>query len=113
MWYPPKKNCNLFNTDKYYESLVNAFVNGEEADDIQTENAYYGLKLTKTFVCKSAADLYDFTGDGEVDMLDLIRQKNIALGKASSAGPNPDLDDSGNVDATDLIFFKKYLFKTI
>lgn len=104
------KGDYLFNY-KYYESLVNAFVNGEEADEIQAENAYYGLKLTKTFVCKSAVDIYDITGDKQFDIRDIVRTKRIAIKFTSSFSINPDFDENGYVDSWDLVTIRKALLR--
>ena len=51
----------------------------------------------------------DVTGDGTINILDLIRFKKILANAASDNYLNTDLDGNGKIDSADLIMLKKML----
>ena len=51
----------------------------------------------------------DVTGDGTINILDLIRFKKILANAASDNYLNTDLDGNGRIDSADLIMLKKML----
>lgn len=53
--------------------------------------------------------LGDVTGDGNVDVRDLIRLKKIMSKLAESNGAPEDINNDGNVDSVDLAYLRKYL----
>ena len=101
---------NYFYCEKYGDSLVNAYINGETAE-IRWDSTSLEHVLTKTFICKSAVDIYDVTGDGNFDIRDIVRSKRIAAKVTSSFSINPDFDENGYVDSWDLVTIKKALFR--
>ena len=101
---------NEFSCSRYYETYVKVYINGEEVEDVEQEGSF-NIRISKTFTCKSAVDIYDITGDKNFDVRDIVRSKRIAAKVTSSFSINPDFDENGYVDSWDLVTIKKALFR--
>ena len=71
------------------------------------------LNVAKKFNSSQLSSVGDLNGDGEINIIDLVRLKKVLVGSAESGRTTSDLDRNRDTNSADLIILRKFLLGAI